>query len=149
MTDQLPKYLVIDPQNPQSLFEAQEMLALLVLPWTNHYGYSAQFIRVNGLGKKVAVCCPGLGGFGNTDGSDGWGYKSCPDGQGSSISGIAPTKAEAMARIDAFLAENYKKLTVLTPVEEGAEAGKATCENPKEAHRCYGTGNTYSFKMSL
>jgi hypothetical protein len=123
-----------DTQDPDSIREAQQVLNKVVLPWAPDSSHPPRFVRVNGLGKEVAIVSSWLGGFGNTDGSDGWGYKSCPGGQGHSTSGMEATKEEAMAEIDAFLAEYFPSLTVLNDTEDAA------CDNPREAHGSYGTG---------
>jgi hypothetical protein len=66
------------------------------------------------MGKQVAIVTSWLGGFGDAHGgTNGWGYKSCPDGDGRCTSGIEDTKEAAMAVIDTFLAEHFPSLTVL------------------------------------
>ena len=126
-----------DLKDPASILEAQKVLNKVVLPWAPDSSSPPRFVRVNGLGRQVAIVTSWLGGFGDAHGgTDGWGYKSCPGGQGQSTSGIEATKEEAMAVIDAFLAKYSPSLTVLNDTED------ATCDNPKEAHQCYGSGDS-------
>ena len=130
----MKRVAAFDTHDPDSIREAQAVLNEVILPWAPDSSHPPQFIRVNGLGRQVAVVSSWLGGFGNSNGSDGWGYKSCPGGQGDSISGMKATKAEAMAAIDAFLAEFFPSLRVLNDIEDPA------CDSPKESHGCYGSG---------
>ena len=113
-----------DLKDPASIHEAQRVLNKVVLPWAPDGSFPPRFVRVSGLGKQVAIVTSWLGGFGDAHGgTDGWGYKSCPGGQGHSTSGIEATKEEAMAVIDAFLAEHSTDFTVLNDTEDADEAG--------------------------
>ncbi len=136
-----------DNRDPESIRVIQSVLNKTILPWAPDSAHPPRFIRVNGLGQQVAIVTSWLGGFGSTDGSDGWGYKSCPGGQGQSTSGIEESKELAMAEIDEFLAQHFTGLTVLDPVTATTNDPKTVCDNPKEAHGAYGTGDGWDFQL--
>ncbi len=118
-------YLENSIKDPKEILEAQCVLSYTILPWAPNENTPPQFIRVDGLGRRVAIVTSRLGGYGDVhDATDGWGYKSCPSGQGHVTSGIVPSREEAMAIVDKFLSKYFPGLILL----EG-----------EEDHMCYGT----------
>lgn len=133
--------LTIDTEDAASIREAQEVLNKVILPWAPDSSHPPRFIRVNGLGTQVALVSSWLGGFGDAHGgTDGWGYRSCPQGQGNSTSGIEATKEKAMAQVDAFLAQHFP-FSVLT------DGNDPHCDEPKDTHGCYGTKGSHAFRL--
>lgn len=125
--------------SPRSIKEAQMALSRVILPWAPDSSSPPKFIRVNGLGVRVAIVDPWLGGYGRTDGSDGWGFSSCPAGQGSFISGLRDSKEKAMEDIDNFLSRYFPGMELLVDPDD------PYCNNPS-SHGCFGTGNSaYEF----
>jgi len=114
------KIIGFDTTDPQSVKEAQEALANIVLPWERDECYPPNLIRVTGLGVRIATVSAHLGGFGDAHNPEkhGWGYQSWPqiNGSGSSISGIHMNRINAQAEVDDFLTQAFPQLRVLERV---------------------------------
>lgn len=136
------KELTINTQDPASICEAQKVLNKVILPWAPDSAHPPRFVRLNGLGRQVAIVSSWLGGFGDAHGgTNGWGYKSCPGGQGYATHGIEATKEEAMAQIDKFLTSKEFTFTILNDSED------LRCDEPNKAHKCLGTKSSYDFSL--
>ena len=110
----------IDLLNPKSISVVQERLKKIFLPWEPDDSCPPRYVRKDGMGEQVAIVDSWLGGYAepHTPELHGWGYSSCPLGQGSSCRGIRKSKMGAMQAVDEFLASSFEDLgyLILIPV---------------------------------
>ena len=133
----------VDLNSPRSIKDIQLALSRVILPWAPDTSSPQRFIRVNGLGVQVAIVDPWLGGYGYTDGSSGWGFKSCPAGQGAAISGMRDSKEKAMEDVDDFLSRRFSEMKLLHPCAFPVDDSEDPyCDNLEDSHGCFGTGHS-------
>ena len=126
----------VDISSPRSIKETQMALSQVILPWAPDSSHPPKFVRVTGLGREVAIVDPRLGGYARSDGSEGWGFRSCPGGQGPAISGIRDSKEEAMKEVDDFLSRYFSMKLLVDPEDP-------YCDNPTDSHGSFGTRDSY------
>ena len=158
---------LFNANDPTSIATVQAVLAKVILPWAPDNSSPPKFIRVDGLGRTVATVTSWLGGYGDAHGGTLWGYKvhwetlGNPCTSGVITRGPMPfnvAKALAMNEVDEFLEQKHTGYTVLKSTVPlfSAVPGPRTedivdahpdvfCEVPKDAHKCYGTGNHHGF----